>query len=220
MVKIIAWCIALTIGLSTSLGFAAKAKPKPKGGTVKHGRPKSGNHDKSRQKAIYDSPVVVEPSPIEVPSQSMTPAVTLTRPSKTRHQINSMFGIHVVKGSALLTGIQYGYRGDRETPLFLGIEYNFSLYSPGSIFGVMAGGWYEIPIEGKNGPSTCLGIVAGAGFTTAVIATPPTVFLGFFDFAYSQPVDDLFDLRIQLRPGYMYRYLAFMMNLSVAFRLA
>lgn len=167
---------------------------------------------KQRTRKIYEVPVSVPlpPAPKEVGD------VAVRYP--TKNQVNTMFGIHVVKGSALFTGMQFGHRIARKTPVFLGAEYNFSLYSPGSILGFLGGGWYEYGLEKERGSSLSIGLFAGSGFATDVIATPTTVFLGYLDLAFSQPMDDLFDLRIQLRPGIMYRYIAFMMNLSIAFR--
>lgn len=204
--------LLVVAGLSLPAKTKEKSKKSPKAKTAVQSTKKGSKKKKAEVKAeLPVSPPVAETVAVS------TPPIGFSR--KNKNQLNTLFGIHVVKGSALLTGMQFGHRVS-QAPLFLGLEYNFSLYSPGSILGFLAGGWYEMPLEGANGPTLCLGVVAGSGFTTDVIGTPPTVFMGFLDFAFSQPMDDLFDLRVQLRPGYMYKYLAFMMNLSIAFRFA
>ena len=182
MSKFLIYFLIITMALqvpSVSMG-----KSKIKGGQKK-GRLKQ--KDPPGKKKVNENPI----EPIELPDEF--PLTALTRPINNTHQLNSMFGILVSRGSALLTGMQYGHRISKDGSGFLGGEYQFSLYSTGSIFGLLAGGWIEIPIGEKTGPTICIGSMAGSGFTTG-LSVPTTVFIGYLDLAFSQPVDDLFDL--------------------------
>lgn len=135
-----------------------------------------------------------------------------------RYKLNTMLGLNVIQGSALVSGMQFGYALSPSSPLYVGPEFNFSLFSPGSIFSVMAGGWYEMRVHGAQKMRFSLGLVLGPGFNSAVSGVPATALVGFLDAALAQEMDDLMSIRAQFRPGMVGRFFAFMMNINISFR--
>ena len=135
-----------------------------------------------------------------------------------RFKLNTLLGMNIVQGSGFVSGMQFGYAPWTSTPLYVGPEFNFSLFSPGSLFSLLFGGWYGWKLQGAPKLTVSLGGVVGPGFNTYLPSLPGTALVGFLDLAIAQEVDDLVAVRAQFRPGYIGNYFAFMMNFNVSFR--
>lgn len=147
------------------------------------------------------------------------PPMALERLRFTRYRINTHMGMSIFKGSAFVSAIQWGTNLSEHSPYFFGPEVNFSLYTKGSLLGVLAGGWREWRSTAHSKLSWALGILGGAGFTSGLEGVPTTVLNMYFDTSLSQEIDDLSVVRAHFRPGIVGRSFAFMMAFSVGFRL-
>lgn len=135
-----------------------------------------------------------------------------------RYKFHSMMGINIASGSAFVTGFQMGYAPWRSKPIYFGPDLTFSLFSPGSLFATLAGGWYEFRIQGVPRLNVSLGGFVGPGFPSLLPAMNDTVFVAMAFGAVSQELDDLVSFRAEFRPGILGSDFAFMMNFSLAFR--
>lgn len=135
-----------------------------------------------------------------------------------RYRLNTMLGINIAQGSGVLSGMQFGYAPFTTTPFYIGPEFTFVLYSPGSIFSLAAGGWYDFRVYGSPHLTLSVGAIAGAGFTSYLPQFSNAPFVGFLDISLSQEIDDLSSIRAQFRPGIIDKSIAYMMNLSLSFR--
>jgi hypothetical protein len=135
-----------------------------------------------------------------------------------RFKLNTTLGMNVIQGSALASGMQFGFAPITSTPFYLGPEFNFSLFSPGSLLSLLAGGWYDWRVHGASKLTLSVGVVAGPGFATNLPSFPTSSLVTFLDLAFAQEMDDLISIRAQFRPGYIDKRFAFMMNFNVSFR--
>ncbi len=133
-------------------------------------------------------------------------------------RVNTMLGMCVSQGASLLSGMQLGHAPFTGTPLYFGPEFTFALYSPGSLFSVAAGGWYDFPIYGTPHLTLSLGAVVGGAIASDLPQFPSTSLIGFLDVSLSQELDDLTSVRAQFRPGIIHHSVAYMMNFSLSFR--
>ena len=136
-----------------------------------------------------------------------------------RYKMNFVLGLGVIRGSALVTGAQFGF-SPFKTPFYVGPEINFALFSPGSIFSTLVGGWYVMRIEGAPTLGLSLGLSAGPAFPSFVPELSSTALAVFGDATISQDVDDLVTIRGQFRPGMVGRFFSFMMAFNLCFRFA
>jgi len=135
-----------------------------------------------------------------------------------RFRLNTGLGLHVLEKSSLMLSHQFGFALFRDTPIFFGPELNFSLFSPGSLLGIWASGWYETKVYGTPRLSISIGVTGGPSFANRVALLPTTTYAAFLDLGVLEELDDLASVRIQFRPGYEGGRFAFMMGLSVSFR--
>ncbi len=143
---------------------------------------------------------------------------TLTDDRFFRYRLNTMLGINISQGSGVLSGMQFGYAPFTSVPFYIGPEFTFVLYSPGSIFSLAAGGWYDFRVYGSPHLTLSVGAIAGTGFTSYLPQFPNSPFVGFLDISLSQELDDLASIRAQFRPGIIDKSIAYMMNISLSFR--
>jgi hypothetical protein len=162
--------------------------------------------------------LLIQTFAFSLPASKATSYQDMGDTSFNRYKLNTLLGVNIVHGSAIVSGMQLGYAPKTAVPLYLGAEFNFSLFSPGSLFSVLIGGWHEFKIRGAPKLSLSLGAVIGPGFTNQLPYLPITPLVGLLDIAISQEIDDFMSVRGQFRPGIVGRYLAFMMNFNVSFR--
>ena len=136
-----------------------------------------------------------------------------------RHRLNTLLGINISHGSAMVSGFEFGYGLSSNENLFLALESNFSLYSGGSVLGIMAGGWIDFHPFSSPKIGVSIGGLAGSAFSTQLAFMKTTAFVAFIDAAFVQKLDDLSDVRVQLRPGIMDTSFAFMLNFNVSFHI-
>lgn len=136
----------------------------------------------------------------------------------SRCRLNTMLGINIAQGSGVLSGMQFGYAPLTQLPFYLGPEFTFVLYSPGSLFSVAGGGWYDFKIYNSPRLVLSIGAVFGSGFTNSLPQFPNRLFLSFLDISLSEELDDLASVRVQFRPGIVNKSVAYTMSFSLSFR--
>ncbi len=133
-------------------------------------------------------------------------------------KLNTFLGYQVTDASAASLGVQGGFAVSRPTPLFVGPEVSYTLFSEGRLLSFLLGGWYEMRLFGSPRFSVVVGGLGGIGMTDNLVNLKKNVLVAYLDAALSQDVDDLVSLRAQFRPGVVGDYFSFAMNLSVSFR--
>ena len=94
---------------------------------------------------------------------------------------------------------------------------DFALYSPGSLYALLATFCYEIPLERTTKSALSLGVAAGMVAADRPTYLPSLTYAAFLDIALSQEIDQDVSVRGQIRPGIMGKYFAFWMNMNVTF---
>lgn len=134
------------------------------------------------------------------------------------YKVNTFLGYQVADTTAAALGVQGGFAISRPTPLFLGPEIGYALFSTGRLLTFLGGGWYEMRLSGSPRFSVIVGALGGIGMTDNVGNLKKNVLVLYLDSALSQDIDDLVAIRAQFRPGVVADLFSFSMNLSVSFR--
>jgi hypothetical protein len=202
---------SLSVGQS-AIGKVRKSKVPKKKTKIQRKLPKPSKQIPEVKTTI--APVV----PVEeTPRLNLSPSYSELLPV-AKYKLNTAMGMTITKGSAFNSAMQFGAVLSRKFPLYLGPDFSFSLFSPGNIFFIGGGGWYEFRWESSPKLLTCFGAVGGPAFVSQVGNFSPTNLAIFLDLALAQEVDDLFLIRGQMRPGFIGKTFAFMMNFNVSFR--
>jgi hypothetical protein len=191
----------------------------------------------SRKKPV---PVAVEsvptPKPIkpaETPLPTPTPTATGNAPIShdmpqeplTNERRNYKGKLHTILGSTLVAGhggsftlgAQFGVPLKDNGSLYIGPEFTLSYFRPGYLFLTVGSIWYEFRPFGKSHLNLNVGASAGTGFTS-LADLAGTNLVAFGDLSLNQEISDLASLRLQLRPGYVGGYFAFLIAANVGFR--
>lgn len=177
-------------------------------------------HSKQKVKAEKRVKKATTPEVQEVVSEVPpvdNPPPKIPKPAGMDYRINSLMGLQIFKGSAFVSAIQGGFR--LGPSFYVGPELNFALYSNASILSVLPGAWREWRLDEASKLGLSVGILGGVAFASGLDAIPMTTWAAYFDTSLSQDIDELAVLRVHFRPGMVGRNFAFMMNLSVGFRL-
>lgn len=152
------------------------------------------------------------------PSRSMTPSASMTA-AQGRFPVtkfNTVLGIQVFEGSALLIGGQFAILVAKSIPLYLGPDLSFALYPEGHVLSAFGGGWMDIPLSQRLVLTS--GVVGGPAFSEKLDRADPLAPAAFLDLALAQEVDDLVSVRGQFRPGLIGSYFAFTLSFNISFR--
>lgn len=172
-------------------------------------------HSKKAKASTVSAPLTPKPV-IKVEEERVVVPVSS---GETNFRFNTLMGINVFKGSAFVSGFQFGAHLSRHSSLYLGPEVTFSLYDNASFLSALLGGWKEWRLHEPSKLGLAIGAFGGVGFISGLENVKPTELVIYFDTSLSQDIDDLAVIRAHLRPGIIGRNFAFMMNLSVGFRL-
>jgi len=136
-------------------------------------------------------------------TKKISTIATTVFPKVSPIKLNTQFGFNLLSETGIISGFQMGWLVSSRTPIYVGPELNFMLFSPGSILNVLLGGWVENDWLGTSKKTIDLGFVAGAGFSEQQPKIKTTSFVALFDIAYTHRVDDSLSLRGQMRPGFI-----------------
>lgn len=135
-----------------------------------------------------------------------------------RTKLNAQFGLNFVSGSAVVTGLQVGRLVYSKFPIYFGPEINFMLFSPGSIFNVLVGGWVESRVFSDPKKTLDFGLFLGPGFSNQRVNWKTTTSVILTDITYTQEMDESLSLRAQLRPGAIGGKMVCGLNFNAQFR--
>ena len=132
-------------------------------------------------------------------------------------RLHHYMGMHIVDGSALLIGSQFGYFMGSRLPIYVGPSLDFSLFSPGNILSVMGSVWHEWWNSNEPRLFLSIGISSGVGFVQN-LPMQPTVLVTCLDLTIGQEIDDLATIRGRIRPGMIRNLFSLMLDFGVLFR--
>jgi len=172
---------------------------------------------RKKKKTIAPSPPAIVATPDT--RRRLTRGIAETPAGKiSRFKLINTFGIQALSGAGITTGGQFGYTPNNSMRFYWGPAMDFTLFSQGYLFNLLAGFWYEWRCLGADNVLIHVGALAGAGFSRDVASLGSTNLSSYVDLAIATELDDLVTLRGQLRPGFVGSRFAFLVNFNVMFR--
>jgi hypothetical protein len=158
----------------------------------------------------------VDSRPVEAPQVATSfQAVTGTNPS---FLFSSGFGVHVLSKPGVALQGQLMFATNHRRNYYVGPDFTYTLFSPGTSLTTALGGWYDLKIYGAPRLACLFGLVAGPVFNAGVAGYSNTTLAVFLDLALVQEVDDLISVKGQFRPGVLGGTFTYVMSFQVAFR--
>lgn len=134
-----------------------------------------------------------------------------------RYELNNFLGVQVTDQWGSMVGAQFGLAPVKRTVFYVGPEVSFSNFPGGSLFEVLASGWYEVRIYGAPRLSLAFGLLAGVGVASNLPKLGSVCTITYLDVGISQEISDLASVKGSFRPGFVGGYYSFIMSLGVTF---